>query len=353
MSKLRSLMRAIYAAAHAGGCHSVAGVARLAAFAALVTALLAAGPAPARAPGGELPGSAASGVYPDLRSVGELAAPGLRQVDSGVGVYPSLTAPPALGFPGADAVRAARRFAAGRRGTIAFAVTDGLAGVQGVGVDRRFHSASLSKAMILVQFLRQSAASGTRPTPGEVATLGYMIRVSDNDSAERMYHRVGDEGLRDLARRAGMAHFAVSGDWANATLTAGDQARFFLRLDDLVPPRFRELARDMLEGVAPFQTWGIPTAARPRWRAFFKGGWRPDPGGVLVHQGAFVERGSRRVGLAVLTSGNPDQPYGERTIQGVARRLLAPADAPIVAALPPLTEKLTARPLVALGRTAQ
>src|SRR5213079_3190884 len=100
----------------------------------------------------------------------------------------------------------------------------------------------------------------------DLATLGFMIRISDNDSAQRIYDRVGDAAMRDVARRAGMTHFAISGDWANATLTAGDQARFFLVLDDLVPPRFRELARDLLEGVAPYQTWGIPIAARPRWR---------------------------------------------------------------------------------------
>jgi hypothetical protein len=304
-------------------------------------------------PAPSLPGSAASGVYPDLRSVDELAAPGLEQVDSGVGVYPSLTSPPGLGFTGARALATARDFARGRRGRVAFALADPRGGVQGLNLDRPFHSASLSKAMILVAFLRKSAAAGTRPSPRDLSTLETMIRISDNDSATRMFGKVGDGAMRDLARRAGMTHFAISGDWANATLTAGDQARFFLVIGELVPPRFRGLSRDLLETVAPYQTWGIPTTARPRWRTFFKGGWRPDPGGFLVNQGALLERGSQRVGMAVLTAQNPDQPYGERSIQGVASRLLAPADAPIVAALPPLTEQLAAQPLVELSRTSQ
>ena len=82
--------------------------------------------------------------------------------------------------------------------------------------------------------------------------------------------------MRELARAAGMRRFSIAGDWASARVTAADQARFFLALDDLTPPRYRALERDLLETVSPLQTWGIPRAARPRWRTYFKGGWRPE-----------------------------------------------------------------------------
>ena len=48
---------------------------------------------------------------------------------------------------------------------------------------------------------------------------------------------------------------------------------------------------------------------------------------------ARLERGPRTIAVAVLSDGNPDQPYGEETIQGVAARLLAPP--PVRGPLPP------------------
>jgi hypothetical protein len=190
--------------------------------------------------------------------------------------------------------------------------------------------------MMLVALLRRES----EPTESERASLGYMIRLSDNDSADRIYSRVGDEGLRAVADAAGMARFAVSGHWANATLTPADQARFFLVADRLVPRRERAFARTLLETVSAEQTWGVPAAARPRWRTFFKGGWRPEGDGELVHQAALLERGGRRLAVAVMTVRNPDIVYAEKTIEGVARRLLAPATSPLVRPDPNATPAL-------------
>jgi hypothetical protein len=43
-----------------------------------------------------------------------------------------------------------------------------------------------------------------------------------------------------------------------------------------------------------------------------------------VHQVALVERGDRRVALAVLTDSDRTEAYGHETIRGVARRALRP-----------------------------
>ena len=69
---------------------------------------------------------------------------------------------------------------------MSFAVADGRGGVAGVGMDRPYPAASLSKAMVLVAFLRQ-AERRARPDPAERESLGYMIRLSDNASADAIY----------------------------------------------------------------------------------------------------------------------------------------------------------------------
>jgi hypothetical protein len=61
---------------------------------------------------------------------------------------------------------------------------------------------------------------------------------------------------------------------------------------------------------------------------FFKGGWRPDPSGQLVHQAALLERGLRRIAIAVLTDGSPSEKYGRETVRGIAERLVGEAARP-------------------------
>jgi len=277
-----------------------------------------------------LPGTSDMGVYPGLRSLADLAAPGLSQTDSGVGVYPALTEPSGLVFPGPAALRSAARYAASRPGKVSFAVADGRGAVAGVAIHRTFASASLSKAMVLVAFLRQAERRGRPPTAAERESLGYMIRLSDNASADSIYAKLGDGAMRELARAARMRDFAIAGHWAGARVTAADQALFFLSLDDLTPPRYRALERDLLETVSPLQSWGIPRAARPRWRTYFKGGWRPESDTLLEHQAAYLERGRRRVAIAILTEGGTDERLGRTTQAGVARRLLAGTDGPLL-----------------------
>ena len=176
--------------------------------------------------------------------------------------------------------------------------------------------------MLLVAHLDALARAGASLAQGDRALLALMVRRSDNKAATAIYARVGDAGLMRLARRARMRRFSVAGYWANARITAADQARFFLRLDSLLPPRHRAYGRSLLAGVVAEQSWGIPRAARPRWRVFFKGGWRPEPAGYLVHQVARLEGDDRVVVIAVMTRANPSHRYGTETVRGVALRLL-------------------------------
>jgi hypothetical protein len=213
---------------------------------------------------------------------------------------------------------------------VSFAVLAARGALSGVDADRAYESASLVKAMILVAYLRQLVAEGREPTSLEVSRMDEMIRVSDNFSATQLYSALGPDALEQVAADAGMRGFATSAFWGDCLVTAADQARFFSAIDRLLPAAHREYGLELLASIASFHSWGIPEAARPAWRVFFKGGWRPDDNeGEIVHQAALLERGTQRVAIAVLTDLNPSETYGHETIRGVTQRLLqTPAGRP-------------------------
>jgi hypothetical protein len=120
-----------------------------------------------------------------------------------------------------------------------------------------------------------------------------------------------------------MTDFSNSGDWAQAQLSAADQTRFFFEMDSLIPSEFVGYARFLLSTIAGYESWGIPSVARPLgYRVFFKAGWRPTALGQLVHQIARLEGHGRVFSLAIMTDGDPSMDYGIQTLDDVARALL-------------------------------
>lgn len=223
-------------------------------------------------------------------------------------------------------VRAASAYAAGRVGTVSFAVRtrEHLWGRRPrMGVS----SASVVKAMLLVAYLDHPAVRGRRLTAGERALLGPMIRYSDNDAATRVRALVGDARILRLARQARMRRFRLSPSWGLSRIDAADQSRYFLSLPELTARRHRAYALGLLGSIVPEQRWGVGRT-RPRgWRLYFKGGWGAGSGAVS-HQVALLRHGRRRVAVAITTTGSPSHAYSEATLEGVARRLLRGLERP-------------------------
>jgi D-alanyl-D-alanine dipeptidase len=225
--------------------------------------------------------------------------------------------PPAA-FPPRANVRAARNWIRGRTGA-SFALIDTRGRAYGWHPRRRYVTASVVKAMLLVAYLRRV---GGRAGAADRGVLGPMIRWSSNAAADEIYRRVGDAGLLRIARRARMRDLTVAGHWGAVQFSAADQARFFRRFGRLVPRAARAYARHLLSSIVPRQRWGFSRfAARAGWTTYFKGGWRGTEAGRLVHEAAQFEREGRRFSLAVLTDGNASHDYGTATLRGAAKRL--------------------------------
>jgi hypothetical protein len=264
-------------------------------------------------------------IFVGATHIGARGSPAHADISAGVtgarvrsGRGPKASGP----YPSVTSMERAAAYLQTRTGRTAFAVVDSSGRELGLNAHSHFLSASVVKAMLLVAYLRRLAARHEQVGSPSQALLYPMIHVSDNHAASATWRIVGDDGLEDVARRAGMVDFELGPDWANEEISAADQARFFFGMDSLIPPQFRAYARSLLSAVDPSQSWGIPAAARPAWRVFFKGGWRGTYEGQLVTQIARLQRGARQIAIAVMTVSDPSMEYGEETIEGVAARLL-------------------------------
>jgi hypothetical protein len=176
------------------------------------------------------------------------------------------------------------------------------------------------KAMLLVAYLERAR---NRPlTPADRRLLAPMVRASDNVTATRVRDIVGNDGLRRVARRAGMRHFTPHPVWGMSRTNAADQTRFLLRIDAFLAPRHRAYGMKLLRTVIPRQRWGIGRLDLPGWRVYFKGGWGSGTG-LVDHQVALLRGcGEVRLSAAVMTTDQGSHAYGKRTLEGVFRRLL-------------------------------
>lgn len=217
-------------------------------------------------------------------------------------------------------VAAARAYAVSRPGVVSFAVRDG-ARAWGFHPRRRVRTASLTKTLLLLAYLRREEVRFRPLGREQKRILAPMIRRSDNDAATRIYDVVGNDGLTRVARRAGMRDFRAGAYWGGCQTTARDQAVLFQRVERLLPPRHRAYGMRLLRTIVPSQRWGIARVAPRGWRLYLKGGWGSGSGAV-DHQAALLVKGRRRITLAITTTDNPSHAAGIVTLRGVAARLL-------------------------------
>ena len=216
---------------------------------------------------------------------------------------------------------AAERYARSRSTDVSFAIYDMRDRLSSHEASRSYIMASTFKVMLLAAYLRQDSVDGRDLTRDERDLLVPMIRESDNSSATRVRDMLGRGPIESLARAAHMGGFEWNDVWGYCRAEPKDGARLMRRLPGLLPNRHRNFALRQLESIIPRQRWGVAHVQPKGWDLAFKGGWGLR-GYRVEHQMALLTHGKRRVGVSVLTQGNPSRPYGRATLEGVYSRLL-------------------------------
>jgi len=219
------------------------------------------------------------------------------------------------------ATKAAVAYIHTRAGHISFAVRTERR-VWGYHRTDAVHSLSVVKALLLVAYLDDPRVRHRPLSAADRRLIDPMIRRSDNEAATKVLAYVGARRVRQTARRVGMRRFELDPlVWGGSRIDASDQTRFFLHLDAHVVARHRATAMRLLATIVLGQRWGIGKARPDGWRLYFKGGWG-DGANIPDHQVALLTYGTHRVAVAVLSTGNPSNAYGNETLRGVFARLL-------------------------------
>lgn len=214
-----------------------------------------------------------------------------------------------------------------RSGEVSFGVIGPAGREYGYRRVRTVPAASVMKVMLMVTYLRHPDVRERALNDHDRSLLKPMITRSDNASATTIADYVGAARINRLAEEAEMDHFTYTRPWGLSRVNAIEQARFMAKLERYIPKRHEDYARYLLAHVIESQRWGIGRLNRPNWGFYFKGGWGSGTGAVC-HQVAFLERGGKRIVVAIMITNSPSHEYATETLRAVADRLLDKLPAP-------------------------
>ncbi|MGI8553616.1 MAG: serine hydrolase [Dehalococcoidia bacterium] len=230
----------------------------------------------------------------------------------------------------ADLSPAAALYATDRTGQVGVAVVVPSQGiVYTANGDAPFPMASVAKVAIMVAVLDQTMQAERDLTDEERELIKKMIVVSDNDAAQTLWDRLGGGDAVDRSLKA----LGLSGiqpyhgaEWGASVGSARAIALLLEKLatGQILDESRRAFALDLMQQVAPDQSWGVtagvPTERTDGTALGIKDGWYLDETGWWVNSvGIIPARGQQpEYMIAVLTRDQPGLEYGIETIEWIA-----------------------------------
>ena len=191
------------------------------------------------------------------------------------------------------------------------------------------------KLDVLETLLAERGGGSAGLAASDRTLAGEMIKDSDNDAATSLWYEVGGpDKIRAFNAQAGLIRTSPSScvvcpgfpwpGWGLTTTIPADQITLLRELVEpgiLLTPADRSYALSLMENVIPSQRWGVSGGVPAGVTVALKNGWLPlnsSDTNWQVNSVGWISGRGRDYLMAVLTTGNPTEQYGVRTIDGLA-----------------------------------
>lgn len=216
-----------------------------------------------------------------------------------------------------------------RRGLIDIAVYDNISGTVArySNTDDVFKTASIVKLAVLEELIR--TGEGWTWAQANRDYIAPMITQSDNNVTSALWARVGGEqsmqNYFDLIE-AFRTDAGSGGYWGATRTTALDQLRIVnaaIYPNEHLSQQKSDFARELMREVIPGQQWGISGGVPAEATIEIKNGWYPHDAGWTMNSIGHVSAANVDYTIAILTTGNPENPghefeYGQQTSEMLA-----------------------------------
>jgi hypothetical protein len=185
-------------------------------------------------------------------------------------------------------------------------------------------TASMVKIDILADLLFETQNEHRTLTAKEQTLATAMIEQSDNKSAESLWVDIGE--LPAMTTFNDDLHFTqtiTNWDWGYVDTTPRDQLQLLKAI--VLPNRFldpasQQFEQSLMENVADYERFGIPTGVPTGAMAGVKNGWYPEKTtGWQVNSAGYVKLGKTYYLAVVMTGSNPSESYGREVVNRVAQ----------------------------------
>ena len=228
--------------------------------------------------------------------------------------------------PLADLSAEAAAYFAGRPGILGLAVVVPSAGViYSANGGRLISTASIVKVPIMLTVMDAAIRDGRGLTLRELALLGRMITVSDNDATLTLWEELGGGEAVDAYMRAlGLPDFVPGpGErWLPSRLSANEAALLLAKLaeGELLDEESRALALDLMTNIIQWQRWGVNAGVPSGAVVALKNGWGNTATDWFASSAGIVfpANGGAAYTIAVFTEKQSEMEEGVETIETVA-----------------------------------
>jgi hypothetical protein len=185
-------------------------------------------------------------------------------------------------------------------------------------------TASMVKIDILADLLWESQNARRALSAKEKSLATKMIEASDNKSAQSLWVTIGQ--LPALTTFNDDVHFTQTipnWDWGIVDTTPRDQLQLLKAIvlpNQYLDPASQSYEQNLMENVADYERFGIPTGVPANATVGVKDGWYEEKAtGWQVNSAGYVHLGRTYYLAVVMTASSPSEAYGREVVNRVSQ----------------------------------